>query len=359
MIADLSPSALGLSVDVASDWQLLRDEWRQLDAACDNYFLSWDWLATWWRHHGRARALHIITVRRHGRLIGALPLYRTVRGPGRMVRLVGAGPSDELGPLCRPEDRAVVRSAIRAALQRLDWNLLLVEDLAPGEEDLVPEASLLRVRSSPVLRFGPGGWDAYLATKSRNFRAQVKRKRQSLERAHALEITLVEEPQDLPAQLDVLFRLHALRWPTGSDFLRAETFHRAAAASALVRHRLRLWIMTLDGRPAAALYGFRCGAVESFYQSGRDPAFERLSVGFTMLTHVMADAAASGVSEYRLLRGEETYKSRFATDAPTVSTFAQTRSRALTRALPRLVAAGERSEPMRRAVRKVLSSGRM
>lgn len=66
-----------------------------------------------------------------------------------------------------------------------------------------------------------------------------------------------------------------------------------------------------DGRPAAAWYGLRFAGVESFYQSGRNPADERGSVGFVLLAHTIREAINDGCSEYRFLRGSEAYKSRF------------------------------------------------
>jgi CelD/BcsL family acetyltransferase involved in cellulose biosynthesis len=77
---------------------------------------------------------------------------------------------------------------------------------------------------------------------------------------------------------------------------------------------LRLWILELDGRPAAAWHGFRVGSVTDYYQAGRDPTYERLSVGFVLLAHTIRAAIEEGVAEYRLGRGAEPFKYRL-TDA--------------------------------------------
>ena len=54
-----------------------------------------------------------------------------------------------------------------------------------------------------------------------------------------------------------------------------------------------------------------------FCQSGRDPHEEASSVGFVLLSHTIREAFRTGQDTYRLLRGGEAYKDRFADgDAP-------------------------------------------
>jgi hypothetical protein len=71
----------------------------------------------------------------------------------------------------------------------------------------------------------------------------------------------VENLDDLPGALDMLFRLHALRWPEGWLFQVRAAFHRDFAAIALARGRLRLWCLELDGQPVVAWYGLRFAGV--------------------------------------------------------------------------------------------------
>jgi len=79
--------------------------------------------------------------------------------------------------------------------------------------------------------------------------------------------------------------------------------------------------MELDGRPVAAWYGVRFAGVESYYQAGRDPALDDLSVGFVLLARTIRAAFDDGVREYRFLLGDEPFKGRFAEEDPRVETF--------------------------------------
>ena len=172
---------------------------------------------------------------------------------------------------------------------------------------------------SPTLTIGGRSFDEFLASRSRNFREQVRRRERKLRREHEVEIRL-SDAERLDADLDTLFRLHEARWSEGeSEALsgaRASASTATSPAGALERGWLRLWVLEADGAPRAAWYGFRFAQMDWYYQSGRDPEWERQSVGFVLLSHTIRQAFDDGMLEYRLLRGGEEYKGRFASDDP-------------------------------------------
>ena len=71
---------------------------------------------------------------------------------------------------------------------------------------------------------------------------------------------------------------------------------------------LRLRILTLNGQPAGAFYGFRYGRKYYFYQSGFDEAFLRQSVGLVTIGLTIREAIDEGAAEYDMLHGDESYK---------------------------------------------------
>jgi CelD/BcsL family acetyltransferase involved in cellulose biosynthesis len=175
----------------------------------------------------------------------------------------------------------------------------------------------LREEASPGLAIAGQTWEGFLAGRSRNFREQVRRRERALVRDHDLSFRLAEDPDRLDADLSTLFALHDARWGeegSGAFAGARGRFHRELAAAALAGGWLRLWLLEADGAPVAAWYGFRAGAREWYYQSGRDLGWDRRSVGFVLLNHTIRSAMADGMTEYRLLRGDETYKGRFATN---------------------------------------------
>jgi CelD/BcsL family acetyltransferase involved in cellulose biosynthesis len=120
------------------------------------------------------------------------------------------------------------------------------------------------------------------------------------------------------ALVPVLFELHRLRWSErgGADGLDGlEAFHEVMTRIALERGWLRLFVLSLDGMPAAALYGFRYRRVFYFYQSGFHPRFRNASVGVVALGLAIKSAIEEGAAEFDFLHGAEPYKSHWATQA--------------------------------------------
>ena len=306
----------------------LAGEWTGLAAAAGNPFGTWEWASCWWRHHGGDRRPLVAAGRSaDGRLVAALPLYLWATRPLRVLRFIGHGAGDQLGPVHAPGDRDAAAALARQALARLGWDVFVGEQLPARAlwSDLLG-SRVIRREGSPVLAAPAGGWPEYLAGRSANFRQQLGRRERNLARRHRVELRLVQEPGQLPEAMDRLFELHRLRWgDTGSAFLPREAFHREFAATALARGWLRLWLLELDGRPAAAWYGFRFGGVEHYYQSGRDPAFDPRSAAFVLLAHTIRAAFDDGVTEYRFGRGQDPYKYRFTDQDPGLETVAATR----------------------------------
>jgi CelD/BcsL family acetyltransferase involved in cellulose biosynthesis len=320
----------------------VRDEWDALASATRNVFATWEWASLWWRAFGESRTLLTHACRSaDARLVGILPLYLWRQRPFRVVRIVGHGQADQLGPICLAEDRPAVARALRGVLADVGADVFLAERVAREEGwSTLLDAEEIRAEPSPVVRFDVETWDDFLRARSRNFRDQARRRERRLAEQHEIRFRLATDPETLDRDLDALFSLHRARWSgTQTDFGRREAFHREFAARALERGWLRLWLLEVDGHPRAAIHGFRLGDVESFYQSGRDPSFDDRSVGFVVLLHAIREALADGMAEYRLLLGGEAYKYRFANEDREVVTLATTRTRRAHAALAGAVAA--------------------
>jgi CelD/BcsL family acetyltransferase involved in cellulose biosynthesis len=235
-----------------------------------------------------------------------------------VLRFVGHGPADELGPVCAPSDRRAAARALRGVLTETGWDVFLGERL-PGEGwGVLLGAKTLRREGSPVLRLAGANIDELWSTQ---LRSQLRYKQRRLERDHEVRFRLADDRDRLDADLDILFSLHAARWGAEtSSFSIRRAFHREFAARAFERGWLRLWLMEVDDKAVSAWYGFRFSGVESYYQGGRDPAWARSSVGLILLAHTIRAAAADGMHEYRFLRGGEGFKYRFATDDPGIET---------------------------------------
>ncbi|HZO77137.1 MAG TPA: GNAT family N-acetyltransferase [Solirubrobacteraceae bacterium] len=309
------------AVESLADFAAAQEDWCRLAGRSDNVFSTWEWAELWWRHFGTRGSLTLARIRVGDEVVAVLPLYTARRTGLRMARLVGHGVADQLGPVC---DAGHFELALSALAQAHHADLLLAERLPSERLTEAVGGSVLRDEASPMISISrEGEWEAYLGQRSANFRQQVRRRARKVAGA-GVRFRLVSEPAQLPTALDALIALHRARWGERSRAFAGERerFHREFAALALERHWLRLWMAEADGQPVAAWYGFRFADVDYFYQSGRDPSWDRYRVGAALLEHTMRDAFADGMREYRLLRGDEAYKQRYASETRTVGTVA-------------------------------------
>ena len=314
-----------VAVTSVGDFDALATEWDALAERSGSIFSTAAWSRVWWAHFGEGHELLLHVVRADdGSLTVVLPLYAWRRRLPRVVRFLGHGPGDELGPIHERGAHVTAASALRSALDALEWDVFLAEQL-PGEEGwpaLVKGASWRR-EASPSLTL-PTSWEEYLAGRSSNFREQLRRREAALAKEGAVVLRRAV-PESLSGDLDALFALHRARWGATPSHFGDSPFHRELARVALDRGWLRLWLLELEGRPIAAWHGFQVGTVCSYYQAGRDPSFERFSVGFLLLAYTIRSAIAEGAQEYRFGRGDEAFKSRFTSHDPGLETVVLTR----------------------------------
>src|SRR5436305_866699 len=69
---------------------------------------------------------------------------------------------------------------------------------------------------SPTLLIAGRSFEEFLASRSKNFREQVRRRDRKLRREHEIELRLSGADR-LEADLDTLFRLHEARWSEGES----------------------------------------------------------------------------------------------------------------------------------------------
>ncbi len=335
------PSQPALRIERLPDIPAGAEDWRPLALASGCPFSTWEWASTWWRHYGAGREQRILGCRdADGALVGILPLYLASRRPLRVLRLVGHGDgTDQLGPICAPEHRDAVSRALKTALADSDgWDVCMVERL--NSSDGWPDSIggiVTRSEPSPAIRIETTDWDEHLASKSAHYRQQARRLERRLARDHTLEFRLAADPDRIGEDMETFFDLHDARWAAagGSTSFAGELreFHHEIAALALAGGWLHLCFLELDGVPRAATYGFRLGGVDWYYQTGRDPDFDKERLGNVLLNNIVREAVCDGMREFRLLLGTHAYKDRLTTDGGPVVTVALTRNAPLRAAM--------------------------
>lgn len=312
------------------DFEARRTEWSALADQSGNLFATWEWADAWRRHAGAHGVAHVCAVRDgSGGLTAILPLWLTAVRGLRVVRFIGHDAGDHLGPIHAAGAEHVAAGGLIQALDELTpaWDVLLAQNLpAPTPWEHLLDAHAVRRDSTASVAIDGQAWSEYLAHRSGRLR-RLRTYERRLARDHAVRYRLADSPDRLHDDLDVLFALHAMRWGARSPGLgpARRAFHGDFAARALERNWLRLWFLEVDGSPVAAWYGFRFGGAEWAYQGGRDPAWDRASVGSLLLAHTLREAFEDGQREYKMLRGSEAYKQRFASEAGEVVTLVRGR----------------------------------
>jgi CelD/BcsL family acetyltransferase involved in cellulose biosynthesis len=308
------------SVELVDDLGSLRGDWPRLAAAGDNIFATWEWNELWWRHYGRGRPLQVAASRRDGEVDAIVPLFVWSRRPLRILRLIGHGHGDRLGPICADDD---AEAALRLALGARSYDLF-VGDWVAGDRDWarVLGGRVVRKTGYPILRCPEGSWDELLASQSQRFRKTLRQSRNRLERGRHVAYRYADSAT-LERDLDAVFRLHRARFAEHPcNFCGDhETFQREFARLAIARGWLRLLLLEVDGEPVGAKYGFFFQNAYFAYQSGRDPAWERESVGFLLEVESIRRTFEEG-ADYRFLGGEEHHKYRYPTEDPRLETVA-------------------------------------
>lgn len=315
----------------------LAEDWHDLfqRTGCDNVFLSFDWMETWWRHWGNNQNLLVIVVRRSsGQLVAVAPLY-VRRSPLRQLipsalsflasKHVG---SDHLSVLVEEDCQKPCLQGIARFINahRTEWGFiefgeseaefpmmmqLRQELVATG---MTEQAAIASVCPYAVL---PRSFEQYLASLSSNMRYNFRRRKRALEREGSFKFVSLQSEGDVLSRFQDLIRLHRLRFDhqnKRSSFIApaVQRFHADVLKRFLARGWARLFFLEIAGTAVAALYGFSIGKKFLFYQSGMDPSWSRLSVGLVMMGCSIEEAIRCGHTEFDFLRGDEAYKFQWA-----------------------------------------------
>ena len=327
---------MALTIDTLTDIRdcsPLKGEWNSLvrESRTSSPFLTWEWLHTWWTHFGGSMRLSITIVREDGELIAIAPL-RVARNRWSLfprLEFLGTGfvGADYLDVIVRPgrEDDAVRAIAESAGSKRLPFHLdHLTPDCAASRLVRPLEESGWSSRRTvsgvcPFFRLSGHTFDSYLATLGSPHRANVRRRQRNLWRQFDVEFAMVSGDSERRAVLQTLITLHNQRWEKrgGSTafFSRAlRSFHEEFTSQALEAGWLRMFVLRLDGKAAAAIYCLSYHGRYYFYQGAFDEELSPHSIGLVMMGLAIQRAIEEGATEFDMLYGNEPYKSLWAND---------------------------------------------
>ncbi|MEK6277141.1 MAG: GNAT family N-acetyltransferase [Actinomycetota bacterium] len=244
------------------------------------------------------------------------------------LRLLSGGLASRLGILARPGREQDVAGAIAARLadakprpdifrwEAVDaasqWPVWLSAGWSGGRGHRIRVES---ERSAPVVHLTQASYDEWLATKSRNFRSQMRRRRRTIEEKGG--IFRCADRSTLAADLAEFSRLHSARWEGrgGSGAVNAgtEAMLEEVGEALIDSGRFRLWmIIGPDGRAISAQVFLAAGGVVAYWNGGFDEGWGEHSPGVVAILAAVEDAFARNDDLLDLGGGEARYKERMA-----------------------------------------------
>ena len=320
------------TIEVISDYSAFLDleaEWNDAvdRAGVTDPFLRHSWVRTWWDCFAGERQLHIVVVRRGGRILAIAPLMReTAQMYGLPIRRIDVIHNDHTPRIDfiiteRPDE------AYRAIWDALNgtkdpWDLLqlsrIPRESATGDAmGRLAEADrcatgLWQGDVSPYLTLA-GTWDDYHAGLSAKFRSNLRNRLSRLAKLGAPALEVLEDEAAIAGARDEALRLEASGWKQESGTsIRSdpavERFYSLLAERATREGWLRLMFLTAGGRRIATSYGSRFGNRLFLFKTGYDPEFATCSP-FKLLTYLAIQAAyAEGLDEVDFLGDAEPWK---------------------------------------------------
>jgi CelD/BcsL family acetyltransferase involved in cellulose biosynthesis len=317
-------------IDDPARAEALRPAWDELAVAAGAPFAAPAWCLAWWRHAAPPEAeLAVIAVHDGDALVAVAPTWaRRGRTGTTTYRFLGTGASLRGTPVAVPGAGPAVAVAIASALAHharppdvLAFDGVPTTDPWPG---LLREAWpgrrrpwTHRVRSmpAPTLCLEGTTYEAWLGSRSRNFRSQVGRRRRQLEKAGA-SLRLAEGPDDVDASLRAFADLHHRRWADrgGSGVLdaRVERMLRAAAAELAPLGRFRVWVLEVDGAAVSSQVLVAAGGELAYWLGGFDEEWASRQPALQTLVAAAEHAWAVGDRRLDLGAGGQSYKYRLA-----------------------------------------------
>jgi CelD/BcsL family acetyltransferase involved in cellulose biosynthesis len=314
------------------DWDELLAEYPQAST-----FSTWEWLTCWWQSFGSDRRLMVLALFDSSRLIGLAPLsISRERFAGcfslRVVRLMGdgSGDSDNLDLPVRPDFAKQVAQCLTEYLgeNKDQWDVCLFNSLSDSSPCAKAVAELLNSigwtafnHSTPSSAIHLAHtWEEYRKRLSSEDQKNLPRYLRRLRKHYSTRISRCTDPNQLPAYLEALFRLHQARWqsagkPGSFASVARQDFYARLSRHLLDRRALELWVLELNDEIAAVQFAFRYKDRVFQLQEGYDHRRASDRVGYVLRGEVLKQLVSEGVRVYDFLGGEDDYKSRWGAEA--------------------------------------------
>lgn len=279
-------------------------------------FLHPAWLTTWLAEFGGSCEPRFI-VSNGDSPVAVAPL---MHANDRLTFIGDASICDFMDVLVDPYREAEAYEALWSRICAEDWQELELWGLhesSPTRARIKEYAARDGVSVSeepeavaPRLDLQPS-WEDYLSSLGKKDRHELRRKiRRLFDSGGGVEFEVLSEQSEVSGAMDDFLELHTKSRADKTDFMTSEmeAFFRRMASALAVHGLIKLFMLRINAKPAAAVFCFDAGSHLYLYNSGYDPSFSGLSVGLVSKALCLRWAIENGKTGLDFLRGDEPYK---------------------------------------------------
>lgn len=298
---------------LAAEWDvLLPEDARPFDLHC--------WYSNWWEAFGDPYELAVCTLRSGNELVAVAPLARD----GAELRALANAHSSVFRPLARDSEalQSLMEEVMSQDASRLEMTALPTDDpcaslLESGLDDAPMRFVLEPGAVSPIVDTN-GDFDEWRKGSKPRWGAPLERFRRKMGRDHEAELSIVEPPDDLEAELEDGFRVEASGWKgeAGTAIISDPStlaFYSGLARAFNERGELRLSRIALDGETAAVDLCLLHRSRLYLLKTGFDERFRRLAPGLVMRLSIIERCFELDLDAHELLGDDSEWKRKFAT----------------------------------------------
>ena len=330
---------VGYDFEVFSNISLMTDvkeKWNNFLTKSNSncIFLSWEWVVSWCEVYGdRYELMIVLAFDRQGELAAVAPfkirqMRRWFKRPLSVLEFIGWG--ERVTPeyldviVRRGKEKEILPLLFDYLLANYTIDSIELKPFNPDSGNLEIIASHLQTVGGNVIKLPhsecpiaslPGSWSAFMAGKSQNFRKKMKEFARVLERDTAFSLQVLRRKEDLELFWRQLAALHQSRWENESKAFQSKSyvrFHKTVMERIFEKDWLRLLIAYDGPTPVAAIYCLFYNQTYYYYQSGRNPEYEKYRVGLVLINKTIQQAISEGAEVFDFLTGSEAYKFRWA-----------------------------------------------
>ncbi len=295
-------------IDRPEDLESLCPDWRALyqDLGGRNFFIAPHYLRLWWRHFGQASRPQVYVFRDDQGLRAIFPLRLTRRRAGPItIRVMAAMSNWESSKpqwLIRGEAEPVIDAWLDTLLAGRHWDVLHLPATpldTPGLTYLWRRLAELGYKYRDVPCEGAtvvdvsGDFETYWKDRPKKKKRNMRWAASRIQKAGTVECQISRPEDDPEPWIERLFDLAERTWQaaegTGLNQPPRADFFADMIRTFLPQERLKIYLLTLDGRAVAFFLGYLERDVFYTLKTGYDQEFQQVYPGVVLLKHLLDD----------------------------------------------------------------------